>query len=368
MEKENNLKKWKYIVYQTTNLVNGCIYVGVHQTKDPNVWDHYLGCGCIDTQPCTYEKAKTKFQQAVKEFGPKNFRRTVLACFDDENLAYELEEIIVNEDFLKRPDVYNMVLGGYAGCLVSNRKKVYQYDEFGNYLDSFISYADAALQLNVDYTLISYAVRKKAKAVNCFWSNQKVDKLNLSNYNKGDNHKKQIFVYLKDGSFYKEFPSVTQLLKEITTVSASEVKECCLFGIFNDFYFSYIKADTFSKANDIYTKTRPVYKYDSSGNFVEEYSSQQLAEKANPKSNISKAIRLKSIDKFGWFWGIEKLDQFNTPIKKSKRKVGKYDLNGNLVKTYESATAAEKENGTSVWKVLNGTNQTHKQHTYKYLS
>ena len=29
--------------------------------------------------------------------------------------------------------------------------------------------------------------------------------------------------------------------------------------------------------------------------------------------------------------------------------------------------AAERENGTSVWKVVAGTNKTHKQHIYKYL-
>jgi len=42
----------------------------------------------------------------------------------------------------------------------------------------------------------------------------------------------------------------------------------------------------------------------------------------------------------------------------SKKRVGKYTLNGELVKLYDSATAAAKENGTSVWKVLNGTNKT----------
>ena len=43
------------------------------------------------------------------------------------------------------------------------------------------------------------------------------------------------------------------------------------------------------------------------------------------------------------------------------------DLNGNLISEYSSATAAAKENGTSVWKVLAGTNQTHKQYVYKYI-
>ena len=69
------------------------------------------------------------------------------------------------------------------------------------------------------------------------------------------------------------------------------------------------------------------------------------------------------------FYGVQK-NYLNMHLKrkKQKRKVGKYDLDGNLVKIYDSATAAEKENGTSVWKVLNGTNKTQKGYTYKYLS
>lgn len=31
----------KYIVYLTTNIVNNKIYVGVHGTKDPTVFDGY---------------------------------------------------------------------------------------------------------------------------------------------------------------------------------------------------------------------------------------------------------------------------------------------------------------------------------------
>lgn len=31
----------KFIVYKTTCLVNGKIYIGVHQTEDPNIFDGY---------------------------------------------------------------------------------------------------------------------------------------------------------------------------------------------------------------------------------------------------------------------------------------------------------------------------------------
>jgi hypothetical protein len=42
MEKEAN---WKYIVYCTTNLVNNKIYIGVHKTTNPSVFDGYIGNG-----------------------------------------------------------------------------------------------------------------------------------------------------------------------------------------------------------------------------------------------------------------------------------------------------------------------------------
>ena len=35
----------KYIVYKTTCLVNSKIYIGYHQTSNPEIFDGYLGCG-----------------------------------------------------------------------------------------------------------------------------------------------------------------------------------------------------------------------------------------------------------------------------------------------------------------------------------
>ncbi|MBQ8131152.1 MAG: hypothetical protein IJ193_01525 [Bacilli bacterium] len=107
---ENN--KFKYIVYCTTNKINRFIYVGVHQTINPDVFDGYIGCGVYCNQPSSYNNPTTNFQYAVKQFGPSNFIRNIISIFDDEDEAYMLEADIVNEEFLKRPDVYNMILGG----------------------------------------------------------------------------------------------------------------------------------------------------------------------------------------------------------------------------------------------------------------
>ena len=363
-------KTWKYIVYETTNLVNNKIYIGIHKTKDANKFDGYIGNGIYITQPYTYQYAKTAFQCAVKKYGVKNFKRKTLAVFDTEKEASDLEEQLVNEKFLERDDVYNMVLGGISGCLVSQIIKVYQYDLNGNYLNEYKSFADAALQLECDYTLISYAVRKKSKAKNYLWSTDKLDKLDLSNYNLGNNHQIKIYCYLKNGEFYREYPNQTQASKDLK-ISSSSIRHSRLEGVcINDtYYFCSIKANSYDKARKEYILSRPVYRYKSDGSFDKSYNSQLEAEIEN-KTNITKSIKLKTIDSNNYLWGLEKLENYNIPRDKTnkKRQVGKYDLNGNLIYIYDSATKAANENGTSVWKVLAGTNKTHKNHIYKYVN
>jgi len=86
-----------YTVYKTTNLINGKIYVGLHITNDLN--DDYLGSG-------------SQLKSAVKKYGKENFKREYIKICDSPEEMYELEADIVNEDFVKRSDTYNMKTGG----------------------------------------------------------------------------------------------------------------------------------------------------------------------------------------------------------------------------------------------------------------
>lgn len=94
------MKKQFHYVYQITNLVNNKIYIGVHQTY--NLDDGYKGSGL-------------QIIRAIQKYGENNFKKDILFFFDsrEESLAKEAE--IVNEDFLKRKDTYNIVKGGVAG-------------------------------------------------------------------------------------------------------------------------------------------------------------------------------------------------------------------------------------------------------------
>ena len=140
----------KYIVYQTVNKINNKIYIGVHGTETPDTFDGYIGNGVSIYRPATYMNPKTPFQYAVKKYGIKNFIRTTIQEFDDEQEAYKLEAILVNEDFLKREDVYNLALGGKLNYdnLHNPKKKVYMYDLEGNFEREFDNLNAAGRFLN----------------------------------------------------------------------------------------------------------------------------------------------------------------------------------------------------------------------------
>lgn len=91
------MKKKHYLVYKTTCLLNGKIYIGQHQTYDIN--DDYLGSGRLLTED-------------IKKFGRKNFKREILFDFDNFEDMDAKEKELVTEKFIARDDTYNIRLGG----------------------------------------------------------------------------------------------------------------------------------------------------------------------------------------------------------------------------------------------------------------
>jgi len=87
-----------YIIYKTTNTVNGKYYIGVHNDTKNN----YLGSG----------KA---LLNAIKEHGRENFVRETLEVFDTEAEAYLREAQLVNETVVADRNSYNVGKGGKGG-------------------------------------------------------------------------------------------------------------------------------------------------------------------------------------------------------------------------------------------------------------
>jgi hypothetical protein len=97
---KNQSKKKFHIIYRTTNKINNMIYVGAHSTDV--LEDNYIGSGHL-------------LALAIKKYGIKSFEKVVLHIFNNPDEMFKKEAELVNKEFLKRPDVYNIVEGGFGG-------------------------------------------------------------------------------------------------------------------------------------------------------------------------------------------------------------------------------------------------------------
>lgn len=96
-----------YTIYKVTNKLNGKFYIGKHQTKKLN--DHYYGSG-------------KKLLAAIKKYGKENFSKEILFVFETEQEMNDKEKELITEEFVRRPDTYNVGVGGEGGPHFKGRK------------------------------------------------------------------------------------------------------------------------------------------------------------------------------------------------------------------------------------------------------
>lgn len=90
-----------YTIYQVTNLLNSKIYIGKHQTTDPD--DSYYGSGVA-------------LKKSIAKHGKDNFKKEVLFVFQTEEEMNAKETELITEEFVARSDTYNMGVGGEGGA------------------------------------------------------------------------------------------------------------------------------------------------------------------------------------------------------------------------------------------------------------
>src|ERR1017187_1063044 len=101
----------KYYTYLTTNKANGMFYFGVHASN--KIRDSYIGSGIA-------------LKEAIKKEGKENFKCEIQEYFNNPEDMLKRESEIVNEDWIKNPMTYNIILGGgrynVLGCVVVKDK------------------------------------------------------------------------------------------------------------------------------------------------------------------------------------------------------------------------------------------------------
>jgi len=102
----------RYLIYKTTNLINGKYYIGRHSTN--NINDSYMGSGI-------------GIKNAINKYGIENFKKEIIAETDSAEKLWKLEKKIINKDVVKDKMSYNNAFGGkhYLDGL-----KKYDYKKF----------------------------------------------------------------------------------------------------------------------------------------------------------------------------------------------------------------------------------------------
>ena len=109
-----------YYLYLITNWYNGKIYIGIHKTNNLN--DEYFGSG-------------TYLKRAINKYGIEYFTKEILWFYETEQEMIDAEIKIVNEEFIKRKDTYNITLGGYGSwnhCNGENHNNLNNHKRIGN--------------------------------------------------------------------------------------------------------------------------------------------------------------------------------------------------------------------------------------------
>lgn len=228
----------KYIVYLTINtksIVNGQnrIYVGVHKTQNPEIFDGYLGCGVKINQPSTYKYPKTPFQFAVKKYGVRAFKRTTLFIFNTPEEAYRKEREIVDIDFLKLSYTYNACIGGQ---FYINYKTLYQFDLKGKLIKTWEYSIEAYEFYGYSLDRFQYAIQDKRVFLDSLWSFNKT--INISEYsNKQWGEPKITYLYNKDGKCIKEFKSRKECADYLNTLESNVCRVIKTQKMFSKTYY-----------------------------------------------------------------------------------------------------------------------------------
>lgn len=280
-----------YIVYKTTNLINGKIYVGIHKT-DLNRKQSYIGCGVRKKD--LKKRVNKGFPAAVHKYGYDAFQREILFVYPctEEGLqqAKKKEAEIVTEDFVKRSDTYNLVPGGDYGGGFTRRRPIAQYDLEGNFIQIWDSITIAAEELSLRGIPNVLSGRTKYSGE---WQWRYYEN-NTDNIGSVNSKEKSIYQFDLQGNLIKRYKSISEASLQFENSHAARVSinRVCLgqSGQACGYFWSFKNKFNPKKNNHL----AAVAKYNDEGKFLESYTSLKEAAKANnikTSGNIIAAIK-----------------------------------------------------------------------------
>ena len=178
--------------------------------------------------------------------------------------------------------------------------------------------------------------------------------------------KKPICQYSLEGEFIAKYESGQEAARANNILVSSGIYECCKgkYKSSNGYIWRY--ADDFSKIEP-YKDNKginriKVEQYDCDGNYIASYDSIMEAAEAIGKINSQRSIsrcckgeKYKTVGGFQWkFAGSDKIiEKVKPPKSNSKKQVGQYNLDGNLIQIFSSSREASRETGIAQASISN---------------
>ena len=353
----------KSIVYQTINLVNNKIYVGVHTQENIDIFDGYLGCGFNINHKFYIDHPKVPLHFEIKKYGVKNFRRIILAVFDSYEDAVKLKKQIVNDSFVKRNDTYNI-----STDEMDEISPISQITADGTLIYTWGNASMAAETLGISYKNIIDAKLHKESCLEYFWSES--PSINIKEYNsKKGMH---IYQYSDTRKFIQVFESIEDAAKAMDSDEKTIYKAAKSEEKFKDFYLSFKCVAELAPKKLKRLKGKMLYIYDLQGKYITElimgkevYDFYQTKKYGQIRRALVNERPFKNTQ-----LSLVKVESMTPASEKNQftpRKVGAYSLDGNLVEEFRSVKDATTKYGTGVKRVLKGIQEKTKDLVFKYL-
>ena len=242
----------------------------------------YIGQTCRKNVKARFGKNGIQYQKcprfwnAIQKYGWENFEHIVLI----ENLTQEIADIIEIELIEKYKSCntnfgYNLAPGGRTGSGKSLWKVIYQYDIYGNFIRKWISAQHAACELGIIASNISACCLGISKTCKGFvWSYIPLDKEYFDNIT--ISHGVRIKQYDKYGNYIKTFKSIKEASKE-TGIGIGNISTSCQKkggNLTNGLYRWTYEYDEIDKSKiKKPDNQRPVTQYDLQGNIIKKWNS-----------------------------------------------------------------------------------------------
>ena len=133
------MEKKYHLLYRVKNEHTLKEYIGIHSTD--NIEDGYMGSG-------------TLLKKDIKQFGVEAFSREIIDVFENRKDLLVAESILVNDEYLRTANTYNMVYGGGGIKTTKEKRQLFSKSIYSKKANELTIKTEKFSKYNTEYQYI----------------------------------------------------------------------------------------------------------------------------------------------------------------------------------------------------------------------